>query len=193
MLKIIVTAAASTALAAMPALAAPLAGVGGGHVNLGANVNVNAGAGAGPAGAALDARLNSRAGVNASPVGIGHASPNSVLRTNQATTVSAGGRVNGKGALNASPTAIARASANSVLKNNVVVSGPLTGLTVGMHVVDSNGVMVGTVSKILTASGGRVVNVLVKPHSGSRTIPMSPTRLSLSGGVVTTTQVRGRI
>lgn len=191
MLKIIVTAAATTALAAMPALAAPLAGVGGGHVNLGANVNVNAGAG--PAGAALDARLNSKAGANASPVAIGHASPNSVLRTNQATTLSAGGRVNGKGALNASPTAIARASANSVLKNNVVVSGPLTGLTVGMHVVDSNGVMVGTVSKILTASGGRVVNVLVKPHSGSRTIPMSPTRLSLSGGVVTTTQVRGRI
>lgn len=101
-------------------------------------------------------------------------------------------RLNSQGALHASPTGIARSSANSVLRNNIVVAGPLTGLAPGMHVVDSNGVMIGTVSRILTASGGRVVNVLVMPHVGARTIPMSPDGLSIDGNVVTTTRVRGR-
>lgn len=102
-------------------------------------------------------------------------------------------RANSKGALNASPMGIAKSSSKSVLKGGTVIGGPLTGLTTGMHVVDANGVMVGTVSKILTASGGRVVNVLVTPHAGNRTIPMSPGSLSVTGDVVTTTNIRGKI
>jgi len=102
-------------------------------------------------------------------------------------------RAKSKGPLNASPTGIAKSNAKSVLKGGTVIGGPLTGLTTGMHVVDANGVMIGTVSKILTASDGRVVNVLVTPHEGNRTIPMSPGNLSVSGGVLTTTKVRGKI
>lgn len=147
--RMILTAgAAITALAfAGPAASKP-----------GGNANAHVGAhGGGPSGAALDAPVNR------------------------------------KGPVHASPTGIAKANANSVLKGNVVVGGSLTGLTTGMHVVDANGVMIGTVSKILTASDGRVVNVLVTPHEGSRTIPMSPGSLSVSGGMVTTTQVRGKM
>jgi len=102
-------------------------------------------------------------------------------------------RAKSQGALNASPAGVAKSNANSVLKNGTVTGGSLTGLTTGMHVVDANGTMIGTVSKILTASDGRVVNVLVTPHEGNRTIPMSPDSLSVSGGVVTTTKVNGKI
>ncbi|MFP5329404.1 MAG: PRC-barrel domain-containing protein [Alphaproteobacteria bacterium] len=129
--------------------------------------------------------------------GNGGANANAGIKAN----VNAGGpsgaaldaRVNSKGALNASPTGVAKSNANSVLKNGIVTGGSLTGLTTGMHVVDANGTMIGTVSKILTTSDGRVVNVLVTPHEGNRTIPMSPDSLSVSGGVVTTTKVKGKI
>lgn len=155
--NLITGALAIAALAiAAPAAAKPGKGNGGVNANAGIKANGNAGLG-GPSGAALDARVNS------------------------------------KGALNASPTGILKSSAKSVLKGNTVIGGPLTGLTTGMHVVDANGVMIGTVSKILTANDGRIVNVLVTPHEGNRTIPMSPSSLSVSGGVVTTTNVRGKI
>lgn len=155
--NLITGALAIAALAiAAPAAAKPGKGNSGVNINAGVKANVNAALG-GPSGAALDARVNS------------------------------------KGSLNASPTGILKSNANSVLKGGTVIGGPLTGLTTGMHVVDANGVMIGTVSKILTASDGRVVNVLVTPHVGNRTIPMSPGNLSVSGGVVTTTKVRGKI
>jgi len=77
-----------------------------------------------------------------------------------------------------------------VLKGTTVVGGSLTGLTKGMSVVDLNGNTVGTVSRINTATGGRVVNVLVKSSTGARTIPLSPGTMSVSGGVATTTSLK---
>jgi hypothetical protein len=77
-----------------------------------------------------------------------------------------------------------------VLKGTTVVGGNLSGLSRGMTVVDANGNTVGTVKRINTASGGRVVNVLVKSSTSARTIPLSPGALSVSGGVATTTSLR---
>jgi hypothetical protein len=59
-----------------------------------------------------------------------------------------------------------------------------------MTVVDASGNTVGTVSRINTASGGRVVNVLVKSSTGARTIPLSPSTMTVSGGVATTTSLK---
>ena len=100
------------------------------------------------------------------------------------------GRVHSQGPLHASATGVAHSSSRSVLKGTTVVGGSLDGLTKGMTVVDANGNTVGTVKRINAATGGRVVNVLVQSSTGARTIPLSPTTLSVSGGVVTTTSLK---
>jgi hypothetical protein len=100
------------------------------------------------------------------------------------------GRVHSQGPYHASPTGISHSNSHSVLKGTTVVGGSIAGLTRGMSVLDVNGNPVGTVSRINTASGGRVVNVLVKSSTGARTIPLSPNTLSVSGGVATTTSLR---
>lgn len=99
-------------------------------------------------------------------------------------------RSKSQGPLHASATGIAHSSSRSVLKGTTVVGGNLSGLSRGMTVVDANGNTVGTVKRINTASGGRVVNVLVKSSTSARTIPLSPGALSVSGGVATTTSLR---
>ncbi len=99
-------------------------------------------------------------------------------------------RSRSKGPLHASPSGILHSNYHSVLKGTTVVGGSLTGLTKGMSVVDLNGNTVGTVSRINTATGGRVVNVLVKSSTGARTIPLSPGTMSVSGGVATTTSLK---
>ncbi|MES2136527.1 MAG: hypothetical protein V4502_05645 [Pseudomonadota bacterium] len=96
-----------------------------------------------------------------------------------------------QGPAHASQQGLTHSSTRSVLKGGTVVGGNLAGLTVGMHVSDASGTMVGAVSKILTARDGRVVNVLVKSHTGSRTIPLKPSTLSVSGGMVTATRIPG--
>jgi len=100
------------------------------------------------------------------------------------------GRVHSRGPLHASETGISHSSSHSVLKGTTVVGGSISGLTKGMTVVDTNGNTVGTVARINTASGGRVVNVLVKSSTSARTIPLSPTTMSVSGDVATTTSLR---
>lgn len=100
------------------------------------------------------------------------------------------GRLKSQGPVHASATGIAHANSHSVLKGTTVVGGPIAGLTKGMTVVDANGNTVGTVSRINTASGGRVVNVLVKSSTGARTIPLSPSTMTVSGGVATTTSLK---
>ena len=100
------------------------------------------------------------------------------------------GRLNSQGPYHASARGVLRSNGHSVLKGTTVVGGSLNGLTRGMTVVDVNGNTVGTVKGINTASGGRVVNVLMKSSSGPRTIPLSPAALSVSGGVATTTNLR---
>jgi hypothetical protein len=99
-------------------------------------------------------------------------------------------RVHSQGPYHASATGIRHSNSHSVLRGTTVVGGSLSGLTRGMSVVDVNGNTVGTVRGINTASGGRVVNVLVKSSTGARTIPLSPATLSVSGGVATTTSLR---
>jgi hypothetical protein len=103
---------------------------------------------------------------------------------------STAGRVKSQGLYHASASGVLHANSHSVLKGTVVVGGPIAGLTNGMTVVDVNGNTVGTVKRINTASGGRVVNVLVKSSTSARTIPLSPSTLSVSGGVATTTSLR---
>jgi hypothetical protein len=100
------------------------------------------------------------------------------------------GPANSQGPYHASATGVLHSNSHSVLKGTTVVGGSLNGLTKGMTVVDVNGNTVGTVTRINTASGGRVVNVLMKSSTHARTIPLSPTVLSVSGGVVTTTSLR---
>lgn len=99
-------------------------------------------------------------------------------------------RVNSQGPLHASPTGIAHANAHSVLASGAVVSGALAGLTTGLTVNTSGGTTLGTVSQIVTDSSGNIRLVIVTSPNG-QTYRLSPTTLSLSGGVVTTTQTFG--
>lgn len=99
-------------------------------------------------------------------------------------------RLNSQGPLHASPTGIEHASARSVLASGAVVSGSLAGLTTGLTVNTSAGTTLGTVSRIVTDTSGNVRLVIVTSPSG-QTYRLLPTSLSLSGGVVTTTQTAG--
>jgi hypothetical protein len=96
-------------------------------------------------------------------------------------------RLHSQGPLHASPTGIAHASSRSVLARGAVVSGSLVGLTAGQTVRTSSGTTLGTVSQIVTGSNGSIRLVIVTSSTG-QTFRLSPTMLSLSGGVVTTTQ-----
>lgn len=141
----------------------------------GANVNVGGpGHGVG-AGASMSTRVSPRGGSTINATTGTHA------------------RVNSQSGVHASTRALAHANVNSVFRGSRVISGPLTGLTVGTAVRNSAGVQIGTIRKVLTASGGRVVNVLVRSNSSPRTIPMAPTSLNFSGGVVTASHLRGRL
>lgn len=99
-------------------------------------------------------------------------------------------RLNSQGPLHASPTGIAHANAHSVLASGAVASGSLAGLATGLTVNTSSGTTLGTVSQIVTDSSGNVRLVIVTSSTG-QTYRLSPTSLSLSGGVVTTTQTFG--
>jgi hypothetical protein len=99
-------------------------------------------------------------------------------------------RLNSQGPLHASTTGIAHASARSVLASGAVVSGSLAGLTTGLTVNTSGGTTLGTVSQIVTGADGSVRLVVVTSPTG-RTFRLSPSSLTLSGGVVTTTQTVG--
>ena len=108
---------------------------------------------------------------------------------NSSTNMAANGngRVNSQGLMHASPTGIAHASSRSVLAGGTVVSGSLAGLTTGLTVNSSTGTTLGQVSQIVTGSDGSVRLVIVTSPTG-RMLRLSPTTLSISGGIVTTTQ-----
>ena len=97
------------------------------------------------------------------------------------------GRINSQGLFHASPTGIAHANSHSVLTGRAVVSGSLAGLTTGETVNTSSGTTLGKVSQIITGADGSVRLVLVTSSTG-RVLRLSPSTLSVSGGVVTTTQ-----
>lgn len=95
-----------------------------------------------------------------------------------------------QGPLHASATGIAHANSHSVLAGGgTVVSGPLAGLSAGTAVM-FNGNTVGTVRQVISSSDGTVRRVLVTATNG-RTVSLSPTTLTFSGGVLTTTTFRG--
>ena len=116
-----------------------------------------------------------------------HANSHGLAAAPHATGI---GRAHSQGPYHASARGVLRSNSRSVLKGTTVVGGSLAGLTKGMSVVDVNGNAVGVVKGINTAHGGRVVNVLVKSSTSARTIPLSPTTLSVAGGVATTTSLR---
>lgn len=97
-------------------------------------------------------------------------------------------RLNSQGPMHASATGIAHANAHSVLAGGSVLSSALPGLTTGLNVRTSTGTSVGTVTRVVTGTDGTVRQVIVTSSTG-QTFTLSPAMLSISGGVVTTTQV----
>ena len=153
--------------------------------------------GGGPAGAAgSNASVHSQGPANASPTGIAHASPNSVLSNGQTTTMTLGtsfsprsqASMHSQALQHASPNAIAHASRNSVLARGSVSSTALSGLTTGLQVQTSTGTVLGTVSRVITGPNNTVRAVIVTSASG-QTHTLAGTSLSISGNVVTTTSL----
>jgi hypothetical protein len=93
-------------------------------------------------------------------------------------------RQNSQGPLHASPTGIANANENSVLAGTTG-GRPLTGISTGMQVM-KDGTQVGTVTRVVTNNQGIIVRVLIQGTNG-RTYSLSPSSLSLTGGILTTT------
>ena len=169
MIRTIFTATlAGSALAlAAPALAAP-GGIGGG-AGMGAGANINAGGMAGPS-----AHANVNAGLNA------HTTTATPPTTNPAVGVS-------QGPAHASVNGIAHANSHSVLAAGAVPSTSLPGLSTGLTVNTSGGTTLGTVSQIVTGPDGSIRMVIVTSSTG-QTYRLPASSLSISGGVVTTTQ-----
>lgn len=97
-------------------------------------------------------------------------------------------RVNSQGPFHASATGIAHANAHSVLAGGAVLSSALPGLTTGLTVNSSTGTNLGTVSRVITGTDGSIRQVIVTSPTGQM-LTLSPATLSISAGVVTTTQV----
>ncbi len=97
-------------------------------------------------------------------------------------------RINSRGPAHASDRALERANENSVLAGTVRTR-TLADLSTGMTVRDTNGVTIGTVTRVLRSGDGTVRNVLVRASGGTRVIPLAPSTLSVSGGAVTTTRL----
>lgn len=189
MIRNLVGAALASAaiVLAGPALGHPGGGGGGGPgAGAAGNVNVNVPMG-GPSQMGIDARVNSQGPANASPTGIGHASPNSVLSTNPVTTTT----VKGQGTIHANPNAVGRANSNSSLARGSVQASALTGLATNMQVQNTNGTNIGTVSRIVTDSSGNIRLVLVTNATTHQTFQLAPSTLSINGSTLVTTSTVG--
>ena len=100
-------------------------------------------------------------------------------------------RARSQGPAHASDRAIARANENSVLHGTVRPPGAnLGGLRSGLTVRNSAGTTLGTIRRVNRSADGSVRSVLVASADGPRTIPVRPGTLSISGDIVTTTQLR---
>ncbi|MGQ0590768.1 MAG: hypothetical protein ACT4N8_14785 [Sphingosinicella sp.] len=100
-------------------------------------------------------------------------------------------RVRSRAPERASDRAIERANENSVLSGTArPPRADLSGLRAGLTVRNSAGVELGTIRRVNRSSDGTVRSVLVASAEGQRTIPVRPGTLSISGDVVTTTQVQ---
>ena len=96
------------------------------------------------------------------------------------------GRLNSQGLQHASVTGISHANQHSVLASGSVASTALPGLTTGLAVQTTMGTALGTVSQVVTGSDGSIRLVIVTSSTG-QTYRLSPSSLSISGGVLTTT------
>jgi len=175
--KTFLCALAGAALIPAPALAqhGPPAGVPGGGMGgpggMGGGMGGPGGMGAGMGGISDIGstmrdmgRMNSQGPDHASPTGIAHANPNSVLSTSSTDTLN-------------------RMFPNTRSTTNVT-SGPLAGLTTGMALT-ANGKSIGTVQQIRTTGNGSVSVVLVRGTDGSfYAVPAN--KLTLSGGTLST-------
>ena len=94
-------------------------------------------------------------------------------------------RVNSQGPAHASATGIAHANSHSVLAGGAVASASLPGLTTGLTVNTTGGTTLGTVTRVITGMDGTIRQVIVTSPTG-QTYRLSPSTLTISGGVVTT-------
>jgi hypothetical protein len=89
-----------------------------------------------------------------------------------------------------STTGGAHANSHSVVFGAGAPTGPLAGLKAGMTLTDAHGQVIGTISRVIRASGGEVRNVLVTPASSTglerHTLPVRPRTISLHGTGATT-------
>jgi len=191
----------TAAVIAGPALAGP----GGGHgvpPGAGAQVGMPMGRMTGPAPTGVT-RMNSqpsmrmpmttmRSGTR-SPVRLSSASRTRAsvrsghrLAMRASTKASMGAK--SQGLLHASITAIEHASPRSALARGAVQASALPGLNTGATVKGKGGTTIGTVSRIVTGTDGKI-RLVVATTSTGRTIRLVPNTLSISGGVVTTTMV----
>jgi hypothetical protein len=99
------------------------------------------------------------------------------------TRMNAQARLNSQGPAHASATGVAHANAHSVLAGGTSVAA-LSHVSVGMPLF-SNGSLVGTVDRVVTANG-RIARVLVQGTNG-RIYSLAPSSLTASGGSLTTT------
>lgn len=194
-------------LSTAAALAGPAtAGPGGGHGGLppaGAHVGMPAAGMTGPAPTGVTTRMNSRPMMRMpmttmrsgtrSPMRLSSATRTRVsvrsghrLATRASAKASVGAR--SQGLMHASITAIERASPRSALARGAVQASALPGLNTGATVKGKGGTTIGTVSRIVTGTDGKI-RLVVATTSTGRTIRLVPNTLSISGGVVTTTMV----
>jgi hypothetical protein len=100
-------------------------------------------------------------------------------------------RERSQGPAHASDRAIERADENSALHGTVRPPGAdLTRLRAGLVMRNSAGTTLGTIRRVNRSADGSVRSVLVASADGPRTIPVRPGTLSISGDIVTTTQLR---
>jgi hypothetical protein len=100
-------------------------------------------------------------------------------------------RARSQGRAHASDRGIERSNENSVLHDSEIIAPELTGLTTGLTVRNSAGTNLGTVRRIIRSDDGTIRSILVAGADGQRrTIQLRPGTLTLSGGIVTTTDVR---
>jgi hypothetical protein len=178
--NVMIAALGSAAIAvANPILAAPPGGGGGnpGGGNAGGHMggNVNVGAMGGPSQSGIDARINSMGPANASPTGVSHSSPNSVLNGSGTT----GTRIraqNSMGPSNASPTGVTHSNARSVLHGTTTVTTPTTRATSsqGLFHANPNGIAHANSRSVLargavapTALPGLATNMTVQTRAGT--------------------------
>ena len=159
------------------------AGPGGGHGGT-AGGGAHVGAMVGAAHPGISTRVNSQASLHASPMATAHSGARSAVRT----SASLSARANSQGVMHASFRSIERASPRSALARGAVQASVLPGLNTGLTVKGNGGATIGTVSRVVTGTDGKIRLVVVTSPTG-RTIRLLPNTLSISGGVVTTTML----